>query len=403
MSRIAVLATLDTKAEETGYLAGRIRGLGDQPVLFDTGLLGTGLPGSAATRADYGRAEIWHRAGHDGAGDVDKLTAMRLTVDGTLAILSDLVRGGQVHAAVAIGGGQGSWLAGSVFRQLPLGFPRLLVTTAGRDAGQYTQFSDIFSVFSITDVAGLNPLLCRVLDNAAAAVHGLARNRDWSAPLPGGLVAMSVYGITSAGARSCLTRLRALGMLPVTFHANGVGGATMEEQLSAADFAGVLDWSTTEIADEVVGGICSAGPSRLTTAGRRGLPQLAVPGGIDVVNFGAPDTIPAEYTGRRTYAHTPDATLLRTNPEENAAIAAVMADRLNAASGPVVVVIPERGFSALSGPGDPLADPEADAAFLAAITTHLRHDISVDVVDAAINDETFAGFVAERFAKLLDR
>ncbi|MBU2663622.1 Tm-1-like ATP-binding domain-containing protein [Actinoplanes bogorensis] len=366
--RIAVLATLDTKGAEARYLADRIAAAGSDPVLVDTAL-STPVTDKGAAMTD---------AAERAYGEISS---------------------GGFAAAVALGGGQGSWIASHAFRRLPVGFPRLLVTTAGRDAGQFTRYSDMFSVFSITDIAGLNPLLTKVLDNAALAVHGLAGARSVAAQNDR-LVAMTVYGITSAGAAIAREALGEAGWTAVSFHANGVGGPTMEAQLETTTFGAVLDWSPTEIADDVAGGVCAAGPGRLTTAGRLGLPQLVVPGGLDVVNFAAPETLPARFRGRRTYAHTPDATLLRTDVAENQAIAEVLADRLNAARGPVAVLVPALGFSALSGPGGPLNDPGADAAFTDRLRAKLRDDIAVEVAEADINDPAFARHAAQRLLAL---
>lgn len=394
--RVALLATLDTKAEEAQYVAQRLADFGCEPVVFNLG-----TQDNPALPADVSRDDLWDSAGIRGdSATGGKLASMNRTVDGATVRINEMIRAQEIGAALAIGGGQGSWISSAIYRALPFGFPRLLVSTAGRDAGQYSQFSDMFTVFSVTDIAGLNPILTKVLDNAAAAVAGLAMHSQAAPPLPAGLVAVSVYGITSAGAKYVLSGLEAKSWRPVSFHANGVGGPTLEAQVGAGGFEAVLDWSITEVADEIVGGICSAGPDRLKSAGRLGLPQVIVPGGIDVVNFAAPNTMPKKYQGRKVHAHTPDATLMRTNPAENRAIARVVAERLNDATGPVSVLIPMGGFSALSAEAGPLFDPAADLAFATELEAHLKPSIPVRRIDAAINTPEFAAEAVRAFQEI---
>jgi uncharacterized protein (UPF0261 family) len=395
MSTVAVLGTLDTKLEEISYVAERIHNCGCVPVLFNTG--SNDVDGVIA---DYPAAAIQAAAAHLDAHRT-KLDTMNATAAGATALLAELVADRQVDAAIAIGGGQGSWIASKVLRALPVGFPKVLVSTAGRDVGQYTQFSDTLSVFSITDISGLNPILETVLDNAAAAICGMARQRRANRPLPDNLIAVSVYGITSAGAKYVMDRLHYAHLTPVGFHTNGVGGPTMEAQIDSGAFTAVLDWSITEITDLVMDGVCNPGPGRLTAAGRAGLPQLVVPGGIDVINFGRPETVPDRLAGRRTYAHTPDATLVRINADDAALIAKAVAQRLNAATGPVSILIPGGGFSALSEVGGPLHDPQADRAFTTALQDSVTPAIPITIVDQlAINDPEFADRAVDAFLQL---
>ncbi len=398
MTTIALLATLDTKLTEARFVADRIREFGGTPFIVNLG-----TDDVAGAGADVLQQDIRRRAeARDVIGDSEKVRIMQRTVSGATAILSEAIANGEIDGALAIGGGQGSWLASAILRTLPVGFPRMLVSTAGRDVGQYTQFSDIVAVFSITDVAGTNPLLRRVLTNAAAAICGMSQSTAWREPLPDDLVAVTVYGITTAGATVAMDELRAAGIEPVSFHANGVGGPTLEAQLAAGTFRAVLDWSITEVADEVVGGICTAGPDRLTNAPRLGLPQVVVPGGIDVVNFAARSTVPDRFDGRTMYQHTPDATLLRTDVAENREIAALVASRLNATTAPVRVIIPLGGFSALSATGGPIADPAADRAFADSLAEHIDNElVTIETRDEAINDPAFARHAARAFVELL--
>jgi len=394
--RIAVLATLDTKLEEARFVTERVRRYGGDPVVVNLGTDDVDDPLAGVTQREI------RALGEPGEGE-PKVRLMRSAASGAAAWLRAEIDRGALDAVLAIGGGQGSWMAGTALRDLPVGFPRQLVSTAGRDVGQYTRFSDLTSVFSVTDVAGLNPLLTRVLDTAAAGIVGMARGTAWRQPLPSGLTAMTVYGITTAGARAVMRELDERGIEVVAFHANGVGGPTMEQQIAAGTFSTVLDWSITEVADDVVGGVCAVGPERLTNAPRRGIPQVVVPGGVDVVNFGAPETMPSHLRGRLVHAHTPEATLLRTTPEENVAIAHLVADRIRETTAPIRVIVPLGGFSVLSGRGERLSDPLADRAFFETLRLRVGGHPLVTVTShpGAINDPEFAAHVVGEFLDLV--
>jgi len=394
--RIAVLGTLDTKLNEIRFVADEVRRFGGTPVVFNLGTEDVVDPVMSVSQADV-------RAAAGGAYSADKVGLMESAAEGAKRLLLDGIAAGDIDAALAVGGGQGSWMTSAALRDLPVGFPRLLVSTAGRDVGQYTRFSDITSVFSITDVAGLNPLLTRVLSTAAAGICGMAKSDAWRAPMPHGLTAMTVYGITTAGARLVMSELEDAGIDVVAFHSNGVGGPTMEAQIAAGTFAAVLDWSITEVADDVVGGVCAVGPDRLTNAVKNGLPQVIVPGGVDVVNFGAPETLPAHLQGRPIHAHTPEATLLRTNAEENVEIARLVADRIRHSTAPIRVIVPLGGFSALSTPDGTIPDPAADQAFFDALTAALDDapNVSVSSHPGAINSPEFAHHVAGEYLSLV--
>ncbi|MFV0428337.1 MAG: Tm-1-like ATP-binding domain-containing protein [Arachnia sp.] len=396
--RIAVLATLDTKLDEARFLADQIRSNNAIPVVINLGTSDVDDP-----LMDISQSTLRAHSVQPGPTEPTKLDVMSSTASGARAVLVDGIGSGRFDAAIGLGGGQGSWMASAALRDLPIGFPRLLVSTAGRDAGQYTGFSDLASVFSVTDIAGLNPLLTRVLATAAAGIVGMAHSTAWREPFPDGLTAMTVYGITTAGARIVMSELAGKGIDVVAFHANGVGGPTMEQQIAAGTFAAVLDWSITEVADDVVGGVCAAGDGRLTNAARLHLPQVVVPGGVDVVNFGAPHTVPEHLRGHPSYAHTPDATLVRTSVEDNIAIAHLVAGRLTAATAPVTVIVPVGGFSRLSTAGSPLHDPHADRAFYETLRDDLADcpAVTIEARPEAINDPSFAHHVATEFAGLI--
>jgi uncharacterized protein (UPF0261 family) len=393
--RIVVLATLDTKADEARFLAEQIRARGGQPCLVDLG-----VGGRADFPGDITRQAVAQAAGAAWAevAALPKDQAMARMAAGGAAIVGEMVARGEVAGVSGIGGGQGTWLASAVMRALPLGLPKLMVSTvASRDVSVFVGHSDLVMMPAVVDVAGLNAILRAVLDNAAGAICGMASGapRPLEAESSRSRLALTMFGVTTAGGARVRAALEAAGYEVVVFHANGVGGATMEELIGQGWFAGVVDWTITELADELVGGIRGAGAGRLEAAGARGLPQVVVPGAIDVVNFGPPETVPARFAGRRLHAHTPTTTLLRTSADECAALGRLVAAKLNRATGPVVVLAPLGGFSALDAPGGPFEDPIADVAFAGALRRGLRPDIVMRELPEHINAEPFARAVVE--------
>jgi uncharacterized protein (UPF0261 family) len=398
--RVVVLVTLDTKGEEAQLVADEISRQGCAPWIVDLGIAGEpAFAGdtpreavAAAGGARLGRVE-----------EAEKAANMAAMQRGATAIVAGMLADGSMAGVLGIGGGQGSWLASGVMRSLPLGCPKVLVTTAGSTAGQYTGNSDIMTVFSITDMAGLNRIVRPILVNAAAAVCGMVRDLlprpEPSLPA----IAQTMYGITTIGGVVAKRALEERGYEVLTFHANGVGGRTMEELIRRKVCDAVLDWSITELADELVGGICTAGPDRLTAAGALGLPQVVVPGGLDVVNFAERSSVPLRFEGRRFHMHTPSAALMRTSVDENAELGQIVAGKLNAAQGSVCVLIPTRGFSALSAPDRPFHDSAADEAFASTLRGLLDPSIEVLELPQNINEPAFAEAAAEAMLRLLDQ
>lgn len=384
---VAVLATLDTKAEEADHVRMRLLEHGLRPVLVDIGTAGT--PGLAA---DVTRDRL--AADHGGT----KQEAMEAVAAGAGRVLGELLSRGELAGAFGLGGGQGTWIAATALRTLPLGLPKVLVSTVAARAPFHVRDSDIVLVPSITDIAGLNRILAGVLSRSVAALAGMIGARSDAGGDP--LVAMTMFGVTTAGGEHVRRALAAAGREVAVFHANGNGGRTLERLIRTGQVSGVLDWTTTEITDEVVGGIATAGPHRLEAAGEAGLPQLVVPGAVDVVNFGGPETVPARFSGRTLHQHTPVATLMRTSADEAYEIGRVMAGALARARGPVRVLIPDGGFSALDAPGQPFADPAADKAFVAGLSSALPAAVAVEHSAHHINDARFADLAARRFLDL---
>ena len=399
--RIVVIGTLDTKGQEIEYVRNRIRAMGCEAIVIDSGILGEPI----GIVADVPRAEVAAAAGYNidqvrAAGSRGR--AVEMMREGVRAVCLRLLAQGRLQGALCLGGAEGALLGAYAMHALPLGIPKVIVSpsASGRRAfGPFVGSSDVVVMHSVVDILGLNPIALAVFDNATAAVFGMAMHAGHA---PTGLGSRSV-GITMLGQTTPgVMRLRELlgqaGWEPVIFHANGVGGPAMEELAKQGALAGVVDYTLSELANSLLDGIHATGPARLTVIGELGLPQVVVPGCVDFFNQGAPNTVPEKYRGRRSYYHNPVATLVRLEPDEMADLGKLVAERLNGARGPVCVVAPTRGFSLSDTNGNALWYPEADAAFLAALEANLRHDIPFERVDATVNDPAFAERVAERYA-----
>jgi uncharacterized protein (UPF0261 family) len=397
--RVVVLATLDTKSDEAQFVVAELRRRGAAPWLIDTS-----TAGMAKLQADSTPADVAAAVGMS-VGELrsqPKSAAMSAVAMGASTLIAEMVGGGLVAGVLGIGGGQGTWLAVSAMRELPYGLPKLMVTTIAARFGEYVGAADIVMVPTITDIAGLNRLLVPTLSDAAAALWAMIESRQSQAATTDPLVAMTMFGVTTPGGTAIRQLLEQAGPEVAVFHANGRGGVTLESLIRAGKVQAVLDLTITELADELVGGIATAGPHRLEAAGELGLPQLIAPGALDVVNFGRPETVPSRFAGRVFHQHTPGATLMRTNEAESKQLGAIVADKLSQAKGPTAVIIPARGFSALDAIGQPFYDPAADAAFVDELQRKSPASISITVVDAHINDVAFAEAVVQNFSAMID-
>jgi uncharacterized protein (UPF0261 family) len=388
MPAIAVLGTLDTKGEEHAYVADLLRAAGHRPLLID---VGTGGPPRVAP--DVPREEVARAGGVDLPAVLarqDRGEAVAAMARAAAALLPQLAAAGRIEGVISLGGGGGTAIGTAGMRALPLGFPKLMVSTlASGHTAPYVGVKDIVMFPSIVDVAGLNRLSRQLLARAAGAIAGMvAASPPAAADRP--LVVASQFGNTTPCVTRARERLEAAGYEVLVFAATGTGGRTLESLVEAGLAAGVLDITTTEWADELVGGVLAAGPARLEAAARRGVPAIVAPGCLDMVNFGPPETVPAAFAGRRFYHHNPQVTLMRTTPEECRRLGEILAAKLNASTGPVSVLLPLRGISVISAAGQPFHWPEADAALFGALRAGLRPDIPVRGLDVNINDPAFA-------------
>jgi len=390
---VALLGALDTKGAEYGFVKRCIEARGLRTLVIDVGVLGA--PG---IEPDISRRQVARAGGAEIdrlAADKDRGAAMAAMTRGAAALVPQLFEKGAFDAILALGGGGGTSVACAAMRALPLGVPKVMVSTvAGTDVSGYVGVKDIIMVPSIVDIAGLNRLSREIFARAAAAVCAMVE----AEVSPGDdrpLVAASMFGNTTPCVETARAVLEEAGYEVLVFHATGTGGRTMENLVAEGRIAGVLDVTTTEWADELVGGVLSAGPTRLEAAARAGVPAVVVPGCLDMVNFWAPETVPERFRGRKFYQHNPNITLMRTTPEECRRLGAVVAEKLNLSTGPASVLIPLRGLSMIDAEGGPFWDPEADRALFDALKENLREDIPVIELEMNINDPQFARRCAE--------
>jgi uncharacterized protein (UPF0261 family) len=401
MATIAILGTMDTKGEEHGFVAEQIRKRGHDALVIDVGVLEK--PG---LKPDLTRADVAEAAGVDLEKLIqkrDRGEAVAAMSKGAPIVLSRLAAQKKIDGVISLGGGGGTAIATAAMRALPIGFPKLMVSTlASGNTAQYVGVKDIVMFPSIVDVAGLNRISRQILSRAAGAICGMVEAQP-----PRGedrpIIVASQFGNTT----DCVTHARKIlesaGYEVLVFHATGTGGRTMESLIESGMVAGVLDITTTEWADELVGGILGAGPSRLEAAARQGVPAIITPGCLDMVNFGPPESVPGKFKGRNFYQHNPQVTLMRTTPEECAQLGKILAEKINLSKGPVTVLWPWRAISVISAPGQKFNDPAADKALFENLKANVRKDIEVIEMDCAINDAQFAEACARTLLKNIGR
>lgn len=398
---IAVLGTFDTKGVEHGYLADLIRARGHRPLLIDVGTLG-----EPRVKPDIDRVAVAAEAGVDFAALLarrDRGEAVTAMSRGAPVLLRRLVAQGEVHGVVSLGGGGGTAIGTAAMRALPIGFPKLMMSTlASGNTAPYVGVKDIVMFPSVVDIAGLNRISRNLMARAAGAICGMVEAASPAAE-DRPIVVASQFGNTTPCIEVAKAEIEKGGFEVVVFAATGVGGRTMESLIESGMVTGVLDVTTTEWADEWVGGVLTAGPHRLEAAGRAGVPAVISTGCLDMVNFGPPDTVPSKFNGRCFYQHNPQVTLMRTTPEENEKLGEILAQKINDYQGPVSVVLPLGGLSLIGAAGGPFHDPVADAALHDRLRATLRPEIRVTALNVAINDPEFARVCARELLALLAR
>lgn len=407
MPTVVLVGTLDTKGGEYDFVREQLRASGVDVVLVDTGVLGRPTITPDVTRDDVAAAAGVRLA--DLVSAADRGAAVTAMAEGARAIVAGLRRDGRCDAAMALGGTGGTSVAARAFEPLPLGVPKVIVSTAASgDTRPYVGETDLILMPSVVDIAGVNRISAPILANAAHAVAGMVTAPPTSTTDDRPLVAASMFGVTTPCIDASRRLLTARSYEVVVFHMTGTGGRTLESLARQGLLAGVLDATTTELADELVGGVMSAGPDRLT--GTTAIPRVVSVGALDMVNFGAVDTVPARFAERNLYVHNPTVTLMRTTAEECAELGRRLATRVSGESSagatestaPAAIFLPLKGISAISTEGGPFHDPAADAALFDAVRRHVDHDrVEIVEIDTDINDPDFAAAMVERLDQFI--
>src|SRR5579859_1070007 len=397
METVVLLGTLDTKGIEYDYLRQQVWASGCEVILIDAGIKGGPL-----AKPDITRQEVAKAVGADVAqlaAANDRGVAVETMARGAALVVQDLFAKGRLQGILGLGGSGGSSLVTLSMRSLPVGVPKLMVSTvAAGDTRPYVGAVDVTMMFSVVDIAGINRISERILSNAAAAIAGMARAYAEFGPSPSRkpLVGATMFGVTTPCVTEARHYLEERGYEVLVFHATGTGGQAMESLVKAGFLAGVLDITTTELADELAGGVFSAGTDRLEMAGNLGLPQVVSLGALDMVNFGPMETVPETYRHRRLYKHNPMVTLMRTTVEECAELGRLIANKLSQAKGPVAVFIPLRGVSLIATEGGVFYEAQADRALIDNLKAGLQSNVEVHELDLDINDPRFADAMAQR-------
>ena len=398
---IAVLATLDTKGREAEFLREQISAHGQKALVVDVGVVGT-----PASKADVTREEVAKAGGTPLArllANPDREVAAPVMAEGATTLVMRLVSKKKIHGIVGMGGTQGTTLCTRVMRALPYGFPKVMVSTmASGNVAPWVDIRDITMMFSVADIMGLNPVTRKILANAAGAVCGMA---DTTVEMETGdtnLVAITTVGITTQGAMKAAEVLEAAGLHTIVFHAVGSGGRAMEQMMKEGIIAGVLDHATIEVSNEMHHALLAGGPERCTTAGKLGIPQVVVPGAIEVLVYNEPETVPPPYNTRTLIRHSPKITDVRLNAAEMAEVGRELARRLSFTRDRAVFMIPMAGFDSYAVKGMGFHDPEADAAFIRELTAGLAPCFEVVKRDTHIEDPAFATEAARTLMSLIE-
>ena len=397
---VVIIGALDTKGAEFAFVKGLIESEGVGTLVVDFGTMG-----EPDFEPDITRTEVAAAAGGDLshlASGEHKDEAMETMATGLSVVVRKLYDEGKLGGIIGMGGTGGTSIATTGMRVLPVGVPKVMVSTvAGGDVSAYAGTRDITFIPSIVDVAGINSISRTIFANAAGAIAGMVKLDQPPAGEERPLVTASMFGNTTR----CVERARSVvekgGYEVLVFHATGIGGRTMESLITDGYIVGSMDITTTELADEVCGGVFSAGPERCAAAARAGVPTVVAPGCVDMANFDSIETVPGEFRGRNLYQWNPNVTLLRTNVEENARIGEMIAAAVNQATAPAAVLLPMKGVSMLDSEGDRFWDPEADKSCFDAIRSGLRADIPVHEIDYNINDPEFADSAANTLLEML--
>jgi uncharacterized protein (UPF0261 family) len=396
---VVLLGTLDTKGAEYAFLRDRLVERGVEVLVVDAG-----IHEPVGLEPDIAREQVARAGGADVAelaAAGDRGAAVTAMAAGAEHVVQRLHADGKLAGILALGGSGGSSIATRAMRALPVGVPKLMVSTvASGDTRPYVGAVDVTMMYSVVDISGLNRVSARIMANAAGAIAGMVE-----ATVPElearPLVGATMFGVTTPCVTRARERLEELGYEVLVFHATGAGGQSLEALVRDGFLAGVLDITTTELADELVGGVLSAGPDRLEAAGAAGVPQVVSLGALDMVNFGPRESVPPQFEGRNLYVHNPTVTLMRTTADECAELGRQIGRKLSAAKGPTALFVPLKGVSMIDVAGQPFHDEAADEALFAALRVSLDSSVETHEVDTDINDPEFADAMADRLHAMI--
>lgn len=395
---VCIVGTMDTKGIEFSFIKTQIESAGISTCVINTGILGEPqlTPDISADEVAQAGGSFLQALREEG----DRGNSVTVMAQGAAALIAEKHAAGEIDGIISLGGSAGTTIGTTAMQAVPVGIPKIMVSTlASGDTSPYVQSKDICMMYAVVDIAGINRLSRQILANAAGAIVGMVNVEVPEATTDKPLIAATMFGVTTP----CVTKAREIleeaGYEVLVFHATGTGGQAMEDLVKGGFLVGVLDVTTTELADELVGGILSAGPDRLEAAGQTGLPQVVAPGALDMVNFGPPDTVPEKFSDRLFYQHNPTVTLMRTTAEETAELGRIMARKLSEAQGPTTVIIPTQGISAIDKTDQPFDSPEAREAWRENLKAHISDNVTIIEMDAHINDDAFAIKLAETLLK----
>ena len=401
MKTIAIIGTFDTKGTEFEFIKKLVREQGLDTLCIHAGAF------EPLFAPDVSNAEVAASVGvsmEEISSKRDRAFATDVMSRGAEKLIPELYAQGRFDGIISVGGSGGTSMATPAMRALPIGVPKVMVSTmASGNVSQYVGTSDVVMFPSVVDAEGLNAISMEIFSNAVNAVVGMVKNKKPLAHENKPIIAATMFGVTTPCIKTAKAYLEEQGYEVLVFHATGTGGRTMETLINAGFIKGVLDITTTEWCDELFGGVLNAGSHRLEAAGACGVPQVVSVGALDMVNFGPLDTVPEQYRGRNLYKHNPTVTLMRTTKEENIRLGEVIAEKLNAAKSPTALMLPLRGVSAIDGEGQPFNDPEADKALFDTLRANIGSNVELIELDSNVNDDTFALAAAKKLLELMSR
>lgn len=403
MKKVVILGTLDTKGEEFKFIKEIIESQGMETLVVNAGVLGKphfqpDIPNTLV--AEAGGTQLAELIANN-----DRGRAIDVMMKGSAKIIAELERQGLIGAVISLGGTAGTTIGTHAMQALSVGVPKLMVSTvASGDTRPYVGNKDITMMYSVVDISGINSVSSKILANAAFAVAGMAKGVTPVLEKEKPLLAATMFGVTTPCVTAAREYLESKGYEVLVFHATGAGGGSMEGLITAGFIKGVLDITTTEWADELVGGVFNAGPHRLEAAGKMGIPQVVSTGALDMVNFGAMDTVPEQFKHRNLYKHNATVTLMRTTVDENRQLGKIIADKLNMTQGPTALFLPLKGVSLIDAEGQPFHGPEEDQALFDTLRANINKDkVELIEMDANINDERFALAMAKKLIDMLGK